>query len=172
MKKIISIIITIFALGLIVFGSTYFMKNDNKNFSTTGETNTVNEENEKEEDNNKIKEPEYDEKKEKVKLYMFWGDGCPHCEEAKEWFDEIEPSYGKYFEVIAYEIWNDEDNAYFMREVVSYLNEEVEGVPYIIIGDVTYKGFAEPYKEKILDTIFSEYEKDERIDVIDKLRGE
>ena len=36
---------------------------------------------------------EIDEKSNEVKLYIFRGEGCPHCEEALEWLDSIEKEY-------------------------------------------------------------------------------
>ena len=33
------------------------------------------------------------EAKEKVNLYLFWGDGCPHCEAEQEFLTEIEEEF-------------------------------------------------------------------------------
>ena len=85
----------------------------------------------------------------KVNLYLFRGEGCPHCAEAEEWFDSIKGKYGDYFKVVDYEVWNDEDNAKLMEKVAKLRNEDVSGVPYIIIGDKSWNGFDESYEEMI-----------------------
>ena len=156
MKKIVSILIIFLAIGFIAFGSSYFMKNNDKIYNTSEEKNTE----------EKSQESHNDDKKEKVKMYLFWGNGCPHCEEAKEWLEEIDPTYKELFEVVSYEVWYDEENALLMTRVGDYLGEDATGVPFIVIGSTAYKGFAEPYKEKILNTIIKEYSKNERIDVV------
>jgi len=173
MKKIIPVLITFLSIGLIVYGASYFIKGDTRKYNLSKNSQEEAEEEKKEEvkDEVVLSEPEYDANKEKVKLYLFWGNGCPHCQEAEEWFDEIEPTYGKYFEVVAYEVWYSEENAELMKKVGSYLGKDVEGVPFIVIGDTSYGGFANVYKEKILNTIFDEYKKDERVDVVKNIES-
>lgn len=97
----------------------------------------------------------YDENK--VNIYLFWGDGCPHCENAKNFFESIEEEYGKYFKLNKFEVWYNKDNKEIMNQFASAMGEEVKGVPYIIIGNKTYKGFSESYKESIIEAITSQY---------------
>jgi glutaredoxin len=103
-----------------------------------------------------------------VHVYLFRGEGCPHCQEAEEWFDSIEDEYGSKFEVIDYETWNDADNAELMQRVAEARGETAEGVPYIIIGNKSWNGFAEDYEEEILAQIKSEFETnvEERYDIM------
>ncbi len=96
----------------------------------------------------------------RVNLYLFRGEGCPHCAEAEEWFDSIKGEYGDYFKVVDYEVWNDEDNAKLMEKVAKLRNEDVSGVPYIIIGDKSWNGFDESYEDEMIDQIKSVYSQD------------
>ena len=48
--------------------------------------------------------------KEPVNVYLFYGDGCPHCENAMKFFSSIEEEYGDKFNLIKYETWNDRRN--------------------------------------------------------------
>ena len=107
----------------------------------------------------------------KVNVYLFRGEGCPHCQEAEEWFKSIEGEYGSYFKVVDYETWYNEDNAKLMQDVASARGEEAEGVPYIIIGDKSWNGFAETYEEDILNKIKEVYAQDvsERYDIMNYL---
>ena len=108
------------------------------------------------------------EESKEVKIYFFRGEGCPHCEEAEEWFKSIEEEYGSLFEVVDYETWYNEDNAKLMQDVAEIRGETAEGVPYIIIGDKSWNGFAESYEEDILNQIKTMFEQNvsERYDVM------
>lgn len=109
------------------------------------------------------------ESNDKVNVYIFRGEGCPHCEEALEYFDSIEKEYGKYYNLVKYEVWYDKDNSALMTDVAKKLNETVTGVPYIIIGKNTYKGFnSAQMSEEIKKNIKEEYDKpvSERFDVL------
>ncbi len=95
---------------------------------------------------------------EKINVYIFKGEGCGYCAKALTFFESLDDEYQNYFNLVEREVWNDEDNASKMQEVASYFNEEVNGVPYIIIGEKTFQGFAEDYEEDIKSAIKAGYE--------------
>lgn len=95
--------------------------------------------------------------KNKVNIYFFWGDGCPHCEEGFEFLDSISDEYGKYFKLNKFEVWKNEDNAKIMEQFASKMGDEISGVPYIVIGERTFKGFSEKHKESIKAAIKEQY---------------
>lgn len=113
------------------------------------------------------------EEKSEAIVYFFRGEGCSHCAETEAWFKSIEDEYGSKFKIVDYETWNDEDNADLMKEVAKARGEEEQatGVPYIIIGDKSWVGFTDEYKEEIKEQIDKVYnqDKNERYDVIDLL---
>lgn len=96
-----------------------------------------------------------------VNVYLFRGEGCPHCEEAIEWFKSIEEEYGSKFNIVDYETWYDEENAELMQKVAEARGETAEGVPYIIIGNKSWNGFTDSYKSEMIEEIESEYNKAE-----------
>lgn len=104
----------------------------------------------------------------KVNLYFFNGNGCGHCANAEAWFEEIEDEYGEYFNLVSYEVWYNDDNNDLMQRVGELREENVSGVPYIIIGNQSWNGFDDDYKEQILSKIKSEYEQDpaDRYDIM------
>lgn len=109
--------------------------------------------------------------KEKVKVYIFHGDGCPHCAKALEFFDSIKDEYGDYYELVKYETWTSlfaSSNAELMKEVAKSFGEDLEklGVPYIIIGDKTFLGYSESYSNEIKETIKAAYESDDYEDKV------
>ena len=95
--------------------------------------------------------------KNKVNIYFFWGDGCPHCEEGFKFLDSISDEYGKYFKLNKFEVWKNEDNAKLMEQFASKMGDEISGVPYIVIGERTFKGFSEKHKESIKAAIKEQY---------------
>lgn len=109
-----------------------------------------------------------------AKVYIFKGETCGYCAKALEFFESIEEEYGKYFELVEYEVWNDAANAELMDKVAEYLGTEISGVPFIIIGDNTYPGFDETWGDEIKEKIISEYNKaeDERIDIVKEAQKE
>lgn len=105
-----------------------------------------------------------------VIVYFFRGEGCSHCAEAEAWFKSIEEEYGSKFEIKDYETWYNEDNSKLMTKVAKARGEEetATGVPYIIIGDKSWVGFAEDNKQQIIDKINEMYDtaKSERYDIM------
>ena len=101
-------------------------------------------------------------------LYFFDGNGCGHCANAEAWFEEIEDEYGEYFKLVSYEVWYDKNNSKLMEKVAELRDEKVGGVPYIIIGNQSWNGFDESYKEQILSKIKSEYKQEptDRYDIM------
>lgn len=103
--------------------------------------------------------------KEKIKVYIFHGDGCPHCAKALEFFDSIKDEYGDYYELVKYETWTSlfsASNSELMKSVATEFGEDLSslGVPYIIIGDKTFLGYTESYGEEIKKTIVEAYNSD------------
>lgn len=99
----------------------------------------------------KLENISYDENK--VNIYMFWGNGCPHCEEQLEFLESIETEYGDYFNLNLFEVWENEKNRQLLQEFASAMGDEVSGVPYTIIGNRSFEGFNEKNQEEFLQII-------------------
>ncbi len=110
----------------------------------------------------------------KINVYIFHGNGCPHCQKAMEFFDSIEEEYGKYYNLVKYETWYSHRNNKLMKQVADEMNTDKTnlGVPYIIIGDKTFLGYTENYDEDIKKAIVDAYNDEDYVDkvqpVIDK----
>lgn len=96
----------------------------------------------------------------KVNIYFFWGDGCPHCEEEFKFFESIKEDYGKLYNLYPFEVWYNKENKENLDVFASQMNDTITGVPYTIIGNKTFKGFKESYKEEWIKTIETESKKD------------
>ena len=97
----------------------------------------------------------YDENK--VNIYFFWGDGCPHCEGQFDFLDSIKEEYGKYFNLYTFEVWYNEENEKILQTFSKLMGDEIKGIPYTVIGKKTFKGFAESTKDDMIEAILSQY---------------
>ncbi len=80
-----------------------------------------------------------------VNLYLFYGDGCPHCAKEKEYFKELESKYDN-LNIHQYEVWYDEDNQNLLSDVKDALNSTSNYVPYTVIGEKYFIGFNDDTK--------------------------
>jgi len=92
------------------------------------------------------------EAKENVKLYLFYGDGCPHCASEKDFLKELQDKYNN-LDVIMYEVWKNEDNATLMNKVKAELNKNNQYVPFTVIGETAFTGFNESFENAIEQAI-------------------
>lgn len=106
--------------------------------------------------NSKISDVVYDENK--LNIYLFWGDGCPHCEEEWKFLKRIAPKYYDKIHVYGFEVWNSEENQKIMDEFKEKLNiSKDSGIPLTIIEDKYYIGYDDSYNDEILNLIKNNY---------------
>lgn len=103
---------------------------------------------------------------EKVQVYIFKGDGCPHCEDALEFFNGLTEEEKAMFELNEYEVWYNEDNKEMMKKVAEKLEETASGVPYIIVGNQSFKGFDDETGASVLTMIREMYENQDLTDIV------
>ena len=138
----------------------------NKNYESEIETDPSKNENKNED----VFNQEIIEKDGKINVYLFWGDGCPHCENAKNFFNELAIEYGDYYKFITYEVWNNTYNNDLLYDVASELGVNVRGVPFILIGEQYFSGYSSSSNEKIKNAIIEEYNNDNYIDIVEKVK--
>lgn len=82
----------------------------------------------------------------KVTVYLFRGNECPHCEEALEYINEHKDEINKNIEIVTYEVWENQNNSKLQDEVATKLGIDVEaenyGVPLIVIGEKYVEGYS------------------------------
>ena len=86
-------------------------------------------------------------------IYLFYGEGCVYCENLMGYLGSLPDEIQSKFNLVEYEVWNDQDNNNLMNKVGSHFNDEITGVPYLVIGKETFNGYAESYNEDILNAI-------------------
>ncbi len=88
-----------------------------------------------------------------VNVYMFYGEGCPHCKSEKEFFDDYLKE-NKDVKLYKYEVWNNSDNLKKLENVIDIMKSSQSGIPFLVIGNSYIVGFDEKYTpSKISDTI-------------------
>lgn len=75
-----------------------------------------------------------------LNIYLFYGDGCPHCAEEEEWFKTYLEK-NKNIKIHRYEVWYDKDNQEKYSKVHEILNDKSSGIPYLVIGETVISGF-------------------------------
>lgn len=108
-------------------------------------------------------------KAESLKIYLFYGDGCPHCADEEKFFES-------YFEdnndivLIKYEVWHSKDNQELFVKVQDKLNNHASGVPYLIIGKDVIVGYMEDVTNYQIEDTIKEYRSSKKkYDVIEEL---
>lgn len=88
-----------------------------------------------------------------INIYLFYGDGCPHCASEEKFLNEYLKK-NKDVKLHKYEVWYNEENSKKYDEVHKILNDETNGIPYLIIGNNVISGYLEDVTdEEITNTI-------------------
>ncbi|MBU0731831.1 hypothetical protein KKC88_03045 [Patescibacteria group bacterium] len=78
---------------------------------------------------------------EQMNIYLFHGDGCPHCAELKAYIEnQLIPEYPE-VNLIEYEVWYDQNNASFYLEFAEAYGIDPGSVPKLFIGDKVVEGY-------------------------------
>jgi len=97
----------------------------------------------------------------KVSLYLFYGEECPHCEEERHWLDNIKEKYSEDLDIYMYEVWHNDDNSAKADIIREKMNIDRTGVPLTVVGNKYYVGFSETIGSVIENTI-KEYAVEEK----------
>ncbi len=156
-KKLILLLLVVALLPIKVFAKSFVDDYNTMNFKETIESEGFTLENK-----------DYKETDDQAIIYMFRGQGCGYCRAFLEFMNSISKEYGKYFKMVSFEVWNDANNADLLEKVPLVTNKAAGGVPYIIIGEKVFAGYASTYDEEIKEAIMKQY-KDNSYDVMEKL---
>ncbi|MBQ1496398.1 MAG: hypothetical protein IIZ40_03535 [Bacilli bacterium] len=108
-------------------------------------------------------------KAESLKIYLFYGDGCPHCADEEKFFESYLEN-NKDIKLVKYEVWHSKDNQELFKKVQDKLNNHANGVPYLIIGKDVVVGYMEDVTNYQIEDTIKEYRSSKKkYDVIDEL---
>jgi glutaredoxin len=83
-----------------------------------------------------------------VIIYLFWGEGCPHCAKAKPYFEKLATIYPE-IQLHSYEVYYDAENQKLFSLMAEKYGLEQLAVPTIFIGDKYLQGYSEEYNSSI-----------------------
>ena len=112
-------------------------------------------------------------KAEKVPVYMFTKEGCPACESAFEYFDELEKEYPDLFQQYRIEVfdynWNIVDShlSDLLISVLSITNNDTTRfqTPTIVIGDFLTRGIPQD-TSIVYNAIIEARDAEEKVDIV------
>jgi thiol-disulfide isomerase/thioredoxin len=87
-----------------------------------------------------------------VTMYFFWGEGCPHCAEAKPFLAELSSRHPE-LKIKSYEVFKNEKNLDLFSRMANSLGMEAKGVPAFFIGDVMFLGFSDDVARDIRERV-------------------
>jgi thiol-disulfide isomerase/thioredoxin len=76
----------------------------------------------------------------KVILYLFWGDGCPHCKAEKAFLEKLKEKYPE-LEIKEYEVWYNSENLELFDKMAKSYGCSAKAVPTTFIGDKYIVGY-------------------------------
>ena len=90
---------------------------------------------------------------EKINIYLFYGQECPHCEEERIWLDNIIKEYDNKINVYYFEVWHNDENVIIMNKAKKKLEITSNNIPLTIISDKYYVGFSNTVASRIEENI-------------------
>ena len=76
----------------------------------------------------------------KVEIYFFWGQGCPHCAQEKPFLEELKQKYPELI-VKEFEVYYNRENQELFKKVAQAYKTQPVGVPMTFIGKDFVVGF-------------------------------
>ncbi len=120
-----------------------------------------------EEEGIELKNKSYSENDKQATIYLFRGRGCHVCQSFLSYLNDISEEYGSHFKVVSFELWYNQDNANLLDDISSFKGETAGGVPYILIGEQVFGGYAEQYNDAIIQAIEDVYNGKDKYDVFE-----
>ena len=112
-----------------------------------------------------VKLKDYKETDDQVTVYLFRGTGCAYCRAFLTFLNNLPAEYYNKIKVVSFDAWYDEAASILLANVSTFMGEEAGGVPYIIIGETAFPGYAAEYDEGIKAAIDAEYASKEKYDL-------
>ncbi len=84
----------------------------------------------------------------RVPIYIFWGEGCPHCAKAKPVLEDL-ARQNPLVALYEFEIYNSEQNQQLFATFGEAYGFEPRYVPTIIVGDNVWEGYADEFAPEI-----------------------
>ena len=108
--------------------------------------------------------------KNKINIYFFYGDGCPHCAKEEKLLKILKEKYSDVIIIHSYETWGNSKNRDLMiraKEIVNAKGVSQVSVPFTVISDKYFSGYSE-YVGNELENLIKNYSSEDNLDNNDK----
>ena len=110
------------------------------------------------------------EAKSKYNVYLFYGDGCPHCAEEEVFFEDYLKENDD-INLVKYEVWNSQENRELLVKVQDEINNHGSGVPFLVIGDKAIIGYRSGSTNKDIENSINKYRSNKKkVDVVETIK--
>lgn len=76
----------------------------------------------------------------KVTVYFFWGQGCPHCAREKAFLEKLAPKYPQ-IEIKSFEVNTHPENLKLLQKVGQKIKASISSLPFTVVGDHYFSGY-------------------------------
>ena len=83
-----------------------------------------------------------------VVIYIFWGDGCPHCAKAKPVLEDLAKNHPT-VKLYEFEIYNSQANQELFAQFGEVYGFTPRYVPTILIGEKMWEGYSDEFTQEI-----------------------
>jgi thiol-disulfide isomerase/thioredoxin len=87
-----------------------------------------------------------------VIIYLFWGDGCPHCAAEKPFLQSL-ANANPQVSVKEYEVWYNEENRQKLMQMADFYKFDANGVPVTFIGEKYWVGYNDQLSVEIQNEV-------------------
>ena len=103
-----------------------------------------------------------------INIYLFYGDGCPHCAAEEEFLDEYLNNKDN-IKLYKYEVWYNKTNQEYLQKVQKKLKNNQSGVPYTVIGDKVIVGYMDGLTDVTIKEYIDYYLNNDYVDYVGKI---
>jgi thiol-disulfide isomerase/thioredoxin len=90
-----------------------------------------------------------------VNAYLFYGEGCPHCQKEAIFLDSLKEQYVN-LNTTSFEIYSDRENYLLLRQVADVFEANSGGVPFLVIEDEYFIGYGESITPGLIENKINE----------------
>ena len=103
---------------------------------------------------------------EKINIYLFYSDSCPHCHDELEHLNNLDKKYTDNINIYKYEVTKNNNNKVLMNTVKTLFDIDSSGVPFTVIGEEYIYGFSKNSTE--IEYLLDKYLVEEKEEVKEK----
>lgn len=75
-----------------------------------------------------------------VNVYLFWGEGCPHCAKAKPFLQQLDDSSDA-IKLYSFEVYHNSANQDYLQKTAKALNIASSSIPVVVVGNKVFVGY-------------------------------